>query len=287
MQILSLLPSRSLLLWTAVSRHFQDLVTHIVHDRLTLAASLQDRKLILDCYHPSDRYSEPYLFCEYLGTSGPNKDINSPGSRSKVRYGGDRSKTLTTMYSRFKPVRADADPALARKHNPDNSGAIDLSGNASPTLSEEVDDEIVTRTVNMHSYQAFSPLCIRVVLEQLGPRPGIFLSCTDILEKKIARIWRQWLLENSIDFAEGERERMIWADHGQNVGLKVRVREKKWKQHAPILQHKDEDQVITYELDLEGRYFTSHSNGAKERKETVKSGGRRRRRILHLGDIVS
>lgn len=175
------------------------------------------------------------------------------------------------MYSRFKPVRADTDPELARPHpatsNPDDYGAIDISGNASVALPEEVDDDIVTRTVSMDSHELFSQLCISVVLVQVGPRRGIFLSCMEILKKKTARIWRQWLLENSINSAEGERERTIWVDHGQNVGLKVRVREKKWKQHVPILQNKDENQAISYDLDLEGGYFLSHSNGAKERRK--------------------
>lgn len=255
MQILNFFQSKHLLLLAAVSRRFRDLAAHIVYGRLTVATSLKDHKLLLECYHPINKYTEPYLFCELLHTLEWSNDTTSPRPKGEVGENDDRLGSVTTLYSSFKPVRANGDPKPTRLHParniPDDQGIDDLSGAFSVALSE-VEDDLMTRTVNLDSYELFSQLCINVALVKVGPRRGVFLSCIDILKKRTARIWRQWLLENSCDSAHGEPERMIWADQHQNLGLKVRVREMKAKHHASILQPIDENEAISYKLKLEG-----------------------------------
>lgn len=262
MQILIFFPSQHLLLLAAVSRRFRDIAAHIVYGRLIVATSLQDRKLILECYHPTNQYTEPYLFCESVDTPGRSNEIESPGSKGDVRGEDDYFRTIVTRYSSFKPVRANADSRPARPYSAESiPGARSTVDPSVTTLvsRSEVEDELMTRTVHLDSDELFSQLCISIVLVQHGPRQGVFFDCVDILKKSTARIWRQWLLENSGDLVNGGSERIIWADHAQNVGLKVQVREMKGKHHAPILQPMNENQAISYKLELEGVYLMSRS----------------------------
>lgn len=259
-QILRFFPSHDLLLLAAVSRRFRDVAAHVVYGRLIVATSLQDHKLILECYHPTNQYTEPFIFCESVDRPGRSDEIKS---RSKVTGEDDCFTTIASLYSRFKPVRSNADSNPTRPYSaesvPDVQSTVDPSVTTFVPLSED-ENELMTRTVNLDHYELFSQLCISVALLQVGPRHGIFLSCIDILKKKTARIWRQWLLENSSDPVDGGPERIIWIDQGRNVGLKVQVREMKGKHHAPILQRIDENHPISYKLGLEGVYLISHSD---------------------------
>ena len=49
---------------------------------------------------------------------------------------------------------------------------------------------------------------------------------------------------------------MLWVDGRRNVGLKLRVREKRWRRNVPILVHRDEEHV-NYEVDIEGQMPSS------------------------------
>ena len=263
MQILTFFPSHHLLFLAAVSRRFRDIAAHIVYGRLIVATSLENRKLILECYHPTNQYTEPYLFCESLNTPGQPSEIQSPESMGHFRGEDDCLRTIATRYSSFRPVRGHADVKPGRPRSPESTPDTQSILNPSVTsfVSRSEDEEKrMTRNVHLDNDELFSQLCISIALVQLGPRHGVFLSCIDILRKRTARIWRQWLLENSSDSVDGGPERIIWADQARNVGLKVQIREMKGKHHAPILQPMDENQAINYELELEGVYTRSHSD---------------------------
>lgn len=282
MQILTLFSSQHLLFLAAVSHRFHDIAAHIVYGRLTVATSLEDRKLILECYHPTNQYTEPYLFCESLDTPGQSNEIQSPGSKGDFRGEADCSRTIATLYSSFKPVRVHADSKPFRPHSaesiPDTQNIVDPPATSFVSSSEDEDNRM-TRSVHLDNDELFSQLCISIALVQLGPRHGVFLSCTDILKKRTARIWRQWLLENSSDSGDGGPERIIWADQARNVGLKVQVREMKGKHHASILQPMNENQAISYKLDLEGVYLRFCSGlkvGVEKSIEQSKVGVMRR-----------
>lgn len=262
MQILTFFPSQHLLFLAAVSRRFRDLAGHIVHGRLTVATSLKDYKLILECYHPTNQYEEPYLFCESLDTPGQSNEIQSPESNGDFKGEDDCLRTIATLYSSFRPVRGhdDINPSPNSIESiPDTQSILDPSVPSFLSHSED-EEKRMTRSVHLDNDELFSQLCISIALVQLGPRRGVFLSCIDVLEKRTARIWRQWLLDNSSGSVDGGPERIIWADQARNVGLKVQVREMKKKHHAPILQPMEEDQAINYELELEGVYLRSLSD---------------------------
>lgn len=271
MQILNSFQSQHLLLVAAVSRRFRDLATDLIYSRLILATSLQDRKLLLECYHPTNQYTEPYLFCESLHTREWLDGLKYPVSRGEVRAEADRFRAITTLYSSFKPIRADLDSnstaSIPTRAMLDDQNA-DHSSPPFVVASTEGEDELMTRTVQLESCELFSQLCTSVALVEVGPRRGVFLSCVDILKKKTIRIWRQWLLENSYDPTGKASGCVIWADQNQNVGLKVRVREIEGKNHVPVLQPQDENQAMSYQLDLEGVSLMSHPNNRNGQKNS-------------------
>lgn len=180
----------------------------------------------------------------------------------EVYEGDGRLGRLRGLYSRFRPTRPDADPPF-RSHP---AGDIPGSRTYPEVLSDRAAEpiQLVTQTLNLDSHELFSQLCVSVNLVQVGPRRGVFLSCIDVLRKAIPRVWREWLAEGaesldgpSIETMDLEDEkqsrRVIWADSGKNVGLRARVRERKWGRNAPILMRKDDDEAISYTLEFEGK----------------------------------
>ncbi|KAL8702479.1 MAG: hypothetical protein Q9201_004351 [Fulgogasparrea decipioides] len=254
----------SLLQLRLVSHHFRDIIIRIVHQRLLLAASLDDRKLILECYHPSAQYTEPYVFCEYLGTPGLS-DEEGKGSLYqdlKVERG-----QLKQLYSRFQPSRADVDLRNVRPHPAGDvpgsrTNPIDQTANSE---EEKGQPDLVTHNVSLDPHELFTQLSITAALVQVGPRRGVFLSFIDVVDKKTPRIWREWLAERAEQGTrrppegrwdeaaevDDQSSPIVWADQGRTLGLRVRVKENKWRRDAPILMHKDEDRAVSYSLELE------------------------------------
>lgn len=101
---------------------------------------------------------------------------------------------------------------------------------------------------------------------QTGRRRGFFLSVENIIDKT-QRIFRKWLAKRAEATEEKktggpgnvpskvgcEADEMLWVDHNKIVGLRVRVEERKGRRDIPLLLHKDEDQAISYSLELEGK----------------------------------
>ena len=46
--------------------------------------------------------------------------------------------------------------------------------------------------------------------------------------------------------------RILWLNDARNVGLRVRVKERRWRQGMPILFHKDESIGASYSIEYEG-----------------------------------
>ncbi|KAI4229218.1 MAG: hypothetical protein L6R36_001067 [Xanthoria steineri] len=257
--VLDPLPTLSLLQLRSVSRHFQNIILRLVHQRLLVAASLEDRKLILECYHPSAQYTEPYLFCDYLGTPGLSNEIVDQDQH----LAGEKPQ-LKQLYSHFRPTRADVGTIVSRPHP-----AGDVLGSrtnpvaeASSSTAEEQRLDLVTHNISLDVHELFTQLSITAALVQVGPRRGVFLSFIDVVDKRTPRVWRDWLdqrarkgrlsvSEEQMENVDGQAHSMIWADQGKTMGLKVQVKRKKWRGQAPVLVHRDEDPAISYSLDLE------------------------------------
>lgn len=102
-QILSPLPTRSLLPLATVSHRFHALILRILHYRLLQSAALKEYKLMLECYHPSSKLSEPHVFCQYLGTDGLSSQYEGQGSLYDNLETAQKLGRLTSLYSRFRP----------------------------------------------------------------------------------------------------------------------------------------------------------------------------------------
>ena len=277
MQILAWFETEKLFRLLMVCHRFRNLTIRIIQTRLDLATSLEDRKLILECYHPSAQYTEPYLLCDYLDTPNLSDDVEERDSECDTGK-DDRFGRLIRLYSLFKPIPADINPKPVLPSPSVETSAMQNAFNNAVEASLSQPDRrkgVVKRTVNMDVHELFSQLCVSIALVQQGPRQGVFLSFMDVLKTTTTRIWRHWLSANaSIERKGSEAEKkdnkyvrstetddpkyIIWIDKNRNVGLRVRVREKRWRRTTPILQHRDEDQPVSYDLELEGKFVNTY-----------------------------
>ena len=262
---LDLIPTQWLLLTRLVCRRFSDLIARVIHGRLVRAALFTDRKLILECYHPSAQYTEPYLYCDYLGTAGLKDEI---GDQARIYEVADdqaaKEGTLERPYSYFRPTRKDAEPKIHRSHP-----AGDVPGSRTSEIANRVrissEKSAVSQNVSLEAHELFTQLHFLVAVVQTGPRPGLFLSIENLVDKT-QRIFRTWLAERAeaiktykkyasngvTDELGYEANRILWIDQNKIVGLRLRVEEIKGRKIIPILYRNDEDQAISYSLELEG-----------------------------------
>ena len=263
--MLGFIPTQWLLLTRLVCHRFSDLIARIIHGRLVRAALFTDRKLILECYHPSAQYTEPYLYCDYLGTPGLKDEI---GDQARIYEVADdqaaKEGTLKTPYSHFRPTRKDPEPKIYRSHP-----AGDVPGSRTSEIANRArkpsERSTVSQNVSLEAHELFTQLHFLVAVVQTGPRPGLFLSVENLIDKT-QRIFRTWLAERAeaiqnykncasngvTDELGYEADRMLWIDQNKVVGLRLRVEERKGRKTLPILYRKDEDQAISYSLELEG-----------------------------------
>ena len=268
MDILFNFTTLPLLQMRSVNRRFQNLIIRIVHSRLLLAASLEDRKLIFECYHPSAQYTEPYLFCDYLGTPGLSNHVAGEGSIYEAQTGDG---LLRKLYSRFKPTRRKPDSKPMTSHP-----AGDVPGSRTSDLAvsrsekEEDADDVVKRIVNFDAHENFSQLVFSTDLVQVGPHRGLFTDMVRVNGKTTLRIFREWAAQRALQTRlsgvpsadsteDGDSKNMdqcgvIWLDDlKEKAGVKIRVEERKWSRNTPILFRTDEEQALAYSMEIQGR----------------------------------
>lgn len=241
-----------------VSHRFHDIILRLLHRRLLSAARLQDRKLILECFHPSAKLTTPGLLCDYVGTDG--SDIDEATLYSSYERIGQLGK-LVGLYSRFKPVGAEQN-RRPRRRNPMFPVASTIGG-----------PEIPSQVISLESHELFSQLCTIANLVKTIPNSDFILSCVTIGEGVI-RVWRDWLAERAIwperrnirltDIDEAstelenvgaaeEKSRILWLDNANNVGIRVRVIERE-DLSAPVLLGVGEDAYVSYNIEYEGEF---------------------------------
>lgn len=284
LHILAPFPTTSLLPLTTVSHRLHALILRILHNRLLLAANLRDHTLLLECYHPSAKLTEPPLYCRYLGTDGLDDVLETEDSSS---YNGTiaeennpvgRLGDMTNLYSRFRPHRRASDPsAPPRRARPGDvpgsrTHALATSREKQHAPSELGEEERVRQILSLDSHELFTQLCAVINLAKAGPRNGLFLSFVEV-EDGILRVWRDWLgrtagpdggwseaqvaiREEKVEGAEGssrlnDEERILWIGTAQNVGIKLRIRERRFRRENAILVAVDEDVAVSYDIEYE------------------------------------
>jgi hypothetical protein len=272
MTILQPFSTHELLPFTRVSYRFHDLVLRILHQRLLVAAALERHKLILECYHPASKNTEPYLFCDYLDTPGLSSNSVGEGDVYNNVSSIGRLGKFANLYSRFRPIRPEVEGRIFRQHPardpPGRPGAAALTASwyaNQPSSSREPMEDLVSHTVALDSSELFSQLCVVTNLVQLGPRRGVFDSFVNVSDG-IIRIWRHWLAERHeenknkpgfprdiLTSAELKKDsRTLWLNNGEDIGIRVRIKEKSWRKDTPILIGRDEDPAISYSMEYEG-----------------------------------
>ena len=266
LNIFSLLPTPALLPLSAVSRRFSALSLRLLKIRLLQATALDGYLLLLECFQPSAKLTEPPSFCTYLGTNGldvvQDPSLPSPGRDGSGAEVADELKHLSGLYSRFRPNSRRPDPTPRRWHP-----AGDVPGTrtwdiaeASSSRAAESNNDTVTQTVSLEAGDLLTQLCAVTNLVKLDPRRGLIADRVE-LNEGIVRIWRNWLSERSRDYHASDNtdlqslpleERILWANDGHNVGIKLRVRQRKWRSDQPILFTSEEELAVSYFIEYEG-----------------------------------
>ncbi|KKK20425.1 hypothetical protein AOCH_004871 [Aspergillus ochraceoroseus] len=247
-QILSPFSARELLGLSTVSHRFHALVLRLLHYRLLVSASLKEYRLILECFHPTSKLTEPHVFCKYLGTDGLSDKYQGEGSLYENVDTAQKLGRLSSLYSRFQPV-------MTAEESPNGAGST-----AVPEVNEGIpnaDARAVKRPVNLESFEDFSQLCVVVNVVKVKPGSARLLSVVDV-EDGVIRIFRDWLKDNATPaqgsarnnpLEERNDQQLLWVNQSQNVGLKLRVREvSRLNQSFPILVHRDEETLASYEI---------------------------------------
>ncbi|KAL6710918.1 hypothetical protein ACN47E_006793 [Coniothyrium glycines] len=267
-------PTPELLHYTPVSQRIYTIILRILQNRLVAAAELHSHTLLLECYHPSAKLTEPPYFCASLGTDGLSRyDEVDPGKKNVGRLGEMRN-----MYSRFRPYRRELEVGGRRVRPGDVPGSRTFPG----TVQDRYQGETVKQLLGLEAHELFTQLVAQTNLVKIGPRNGLFTSFVDV-EEGVVRVWRDWLNDtvarglmgsaaSSRDIAQdtSNREdvesncdlndaRILWVSPARNTGIRFNVRERKLRRDIPILIRADEDMPVTYEIEYDELLIrTSH-----------------------------
>jgi hypothetical protein len=283
LQALVLLPTTALLPLGGVCQRFHALVIRILQTRLYQAANLPDHTLLIECYHPSRRLTEPPLYCTYIGS--PGLDVGISPEKSKVdretSYVG-RLKELHSLYSIFTPHRPVVPNRPHLAGDIPGSRTHPSSSQASASKTVPIETEAVKQVFSLEGHELFTQICAHANIVRVGPRNGLFRSFIKV-EDGVIRVWRDWLDRMSRETKEAsatsevsktylpsahkgkeprgtekyplaieEDTRILWIDVKKNVGLRVKITEKKWRRDLPILIHADEEISVSYEIEYQG-----------------------------------
>ena len=273
---LSLLCTNDLLPVAPVSHRLHALVIRLLHARLNEASRASDA-LILECYPPSQKLTAPALDCVYLSTPGLETCLDDAAPVGQL-------ESLRDLYSRFRPQRRDyrrfsrsfpGDIPGSRTH-PTNINNI----TAQARWQQEREQERVRQMLSLEGHELFVQLEGNLhLVRQMG-----FIQNLVAVHEGYVRIWRDWLAaraeadalierrrdtlvdldvagpstgaacasETSGECTFSEHESILWLDGTKNVGLRVNVKEKKWRRNMPVLMYADEEVSVSYEVTYEG-----------------------------------
>jgi len=283
LQILTPLPTPTLLPLTPVSTRLYTLILRILSTRLFQTSTPPSHSILLECYHPTAKLTEPPYPCTYNGTTPhlPPYDSLSHEEKTSPRRLGE----LRNTYSRFRPYRRELETGGRQVLRP--PGDIPGTRTFAGTIAEQYAGERVTQILSLEEGELFTQLCAVTNLVKLGPRSGLF-SC--FIEVEDGRVWvkRDWLKRlaetegregeeaveemapvtkidsphDTVEISGGRsksppdvlnEDRILWVSPAKNTGLRFRVREKKFRQDTPILMSADEDPPVSYEIEYDGK----------------------------------
>jgi hypothetical protein len=268
--------TRELLPLALVSYRFYGLIVRLLQSRLLLAANLPEHTLLLECYHPSQRLTEPALYTTYLGTPGLDTHLKNSDDVTATPVG--RLAELRDLYSSFQPHRKLAKPRTPRRHP-----AGDIPGSRTHTIAtmaarkaqNSEEPEAVKQIVSLEGHELFTQLCAQVNLVRTGGRREYFSSFVEV-EEGVVRVFRDWLRNGAEDGlmrdhspewqydGKGKQKRSTvaaiqcdkrikWIRDDKNVGIRTKVTERRWRRDMPILFHSDDEIAVSYDVEYQGK----------------------------------
>lgn len=198
-----------------------------------------------------------------------------------------RTHKVSNLYSRFRPQRREpevrwwrrpGDVPGSRTHPESNGTSTDNSATA-----EQQEEDVVSETVTVDAHDLFSQLETQAYLGKREPTRGFLSTIHPVCEGTI-RVWRDWLSRQCErkKWTDGEAvvvqrgppsgpaissanedvdltkdPSILWINtRKDNVGIRFRVKEQKWRRANPILYASENEVAVSYLVDLEGNEFT-------------------------------
>ncbi|KAI5197209.1 hypothetical protein E4T39_07379 [Aureobasidium subglaciale] len=252
--ILQSFTTKHVLAFAPVSRRFHSICVRILQNRLTAAATLLDHVLVLELYPPSARLTAGQLFCTSLGTSELDEtSIEGLPDSAKIGHLGK------AVYSRFRPQHQELRRPSLKHPAGDIPGSRTHPSSANPSIHvRNVESNMVSQEVSLDADELFTQLIAALMLVKQGPRPDTILTAVEVCEGTI-RVWRDWLANQTKDSAvttssgtQADDPSILWVNTATHtVGVKFRVRERKWKRDNPILVSSEAEVAVSYAVDLE------------------------------------
>ncbi|KAH0293265.1 hypothetical protein M436DRAFT_72099 [Aureobasidium namibiae CBS 147.97] len=252
--ILQSFTTEHVLTFAPVSRRFHSICVRILQNRLTAAATLLDHILMLELYPPSARLTAGKLFCTSLGTSGlDDESLKSLPDSARIGHLGK------AVYSRFRPQHQEIRRPSLKHPAGDIPGSRTHPSSADPSIHvHNTESNLVSQQVSLDADELFTQLIATLMLVKPGPRPDTILTAVEVSEGTI-RVWRDWLAKqtnagvNSTSSTPPSEPSILWVTNTANnaVGVKFRVKERKWKRDNPVLFSSEEEIAVSYTVDLE------------------------------------
>ncbi|KAF2684329.1 F-box domain-containing protein [Lentithecium fluviatile CBS 122367] len=281
--ILTPMTTPQLLVLTVISHRIYALILRILHNRLVAASELDSHSVLLECFHPSAKLTEPPYFCTYRATDGLSLHVGfAEDDKSLARRLGE----MRNMYSRFRPHRRELDLGGRRVVRP--PGDIPGSRTYPGTAQDRFEGETVKQILSLDGHELFTQLVSQSNLVKIGPRNGLF-SCFVEVEEGVVRVWRKWLKimatraltptrdeeqeaanfvgkgkeavrDANVETGNAEDEAILWVSPLKHTGIRFNVKERKLRRDAPILVRADEeDMPVSYEIEYDELLIrTSH-----------------------------
>jgi len=120
---------------------------------------------------------------------------------------------------------------------------------------EDKDDQLVTQTVHLDSAEMFTQLCAQTFLATRGTKPGLFHQHVDI-NQGVIRVFRKWLAAQVAAKSVVSKDKnasVLWANDGEQLGIRLKVKQRSWKRDMPLIVNVDEDDAVLYEIQYEGK----------------------------------
>lgn len=130
----------------------------------------------------------------------------------------------------------------------------DADNIAGKNKENEVDPNVLTvrRTITIADDEDFSRFCIVSSLVKVIPGSTSLQSAVTVKDCVI-RLFRNWLRQKSQqsdDESSGNNSQLLWLDQGKNVGIKLRVRER--RRPLPGFVNGNNTTAVSYDVYIEG-----------------------------------